>query len=183
MKPDYSARKRGEPTLPIRERLYSRVSINPITGCWEWNGSKSEKGYGRTIVGSRKDRSRKTISTHRLSYILNFGEIPEGMEVCHKCDNPCCVNPDHLFVGTHRDNMDDRERKGRNKPQKGEKNGRAKLTEVDIMAIKEKRKIGVPYYKIAEEYGVHKRTVMDAVSGKNWAYVLPPEPPSTFRLW
>lgn len=166
----------GLKKMLLHERLMSHTQYDETSGCWEWTGSK-RNGYGRMIVGSRTDGTRKSVSAHRLSYELTYGEIPEGMEVCHRCDNRCCVNPDHLFLGTHQDNMDDREHKGRNKPPKGENNGRAKLSEADVLAIKKKRKSGVPFYKIAEEYGVHKKTVMDAVSGKNWASVSNTEPP------
>ena len=162
--------------VSLMDRLMSHVVKNDVSGCWEWQGSK-RNGYGRMIVGSRTDGTRRSVSTHRLSYELTHGKIPDGMEVCHKCDNRCCVNPDHLFVGTHKENMDDRESKGRNKPQKGEKNGRAKLSEADVLEIKIKRKNGMPFHKIAEEYGVHKKTVMDAVNGKNWASITLPEPP------
>ena len=162
--------------MTLKERLISHVVKNEVSGCWEWQGSK-RSGYGRMIVGSRKDGTRRSESAHRISYIVHRGEIPDGMEVCHRCDNRCCVNPDHLFIGTHQENMEDRESKGRNKPQSGEKNGRAKLSEADVLRIREKRESGVSFQKLANEYGVHKKTIMDAVSGKNWSIVSIPEPP------
>lgn len=131
MDPDYKARKRGEPIVPIEKRLYSHIKINEISGCWEWQGS-TRAGYGRLTIGSRKDGTRRIVMAHRLSYELNYGEIPENMEICHKCDNRCCINPEHLFVGTHQDNMDDRERKGRNVVPYGENNGMHKLTSEDV---------------------------------------------------
>ena len=160
----------------LKDRLISHIMKNEYSGCWEWQGSK-RGGYGRMIVGSRKDGTRRNESAHRVSYMVYHGEIPRGMEVCHICDNRSCVNPDHLFIGTHQENMDDRERKGRNKPQKGEKNGRAKLNKDDVLAIKNKRACGFSFQKIADEYGVHKKTIMDAINGKNWADFLLPEPP------
>lgn len=163
--------------VDLKERLLSHIKVNDASGCWEWQGSKRH-GYGRIIVGSRKDGTRKSKSAHRVSYELFCGEIPDGFDVCHKCDNPCCVNPDHLFVGTRQDNVNDREAKGRNKPPKGTKNGRAKLTESDVLEIREKRRSGAFFYELAEEYGVCKKTIQDAVSGRNWANVLP-EPPET----
>ena len=159
--------------IRLHARLMSKTSLEP-TGCWEWQGS-TRNGYGRITVGSRKDGSRKTMSTHRLAYELHYGEIPKGMEICHKCDNRRCVNPYHLFLGTRQDNIDDREQKGRNNPPKGEKHAKAKLTEADVLAIRTKRLQGISFSKLAEEYGVCKRTIQNAVSGKNWSYL--PQPP------
>ena len=158
----------------VYQRLIRHMEINKTTGCWEWQGSK-RSGYGRMIIGSRTDGTRKTVSTHRLSYELNYGEIPQGMEICHKCDNPCCINPDHLFAGTRQDNIDDRERKGRNNPPKGEKHAKAKLTERDVIDIRNKRAAGKSFGKLAKEYGVHKKTIQNAVSGKSWGFL--PMPP------
>lgn len=169
MIPDYSARKRGKPTLPIRERLYSHIDINPITECWEWNGSK-RGGYGRIIVGSRKDGSRRTITAHRLSYILNFGEIPDGMEICHKCDNPCCINPGHLFAGTRQDNVNDREIKGRNITFTGEEQPLAKLTKKAVKDARWERTYkGTSYEKLAAKYGVAKKTIHGVTTGPFYA--------------
>ena len=178
MKPDYKARKRGEPTMPLDARLYGNIKKNELSGCWEWQGSTNRFGYGRIIIGSRKDGTRRTVSTHRLSYMLNNGAIPDGMEVCHKCDNRRCINPGHLFIGTRQDNVDDREAKGRNKPSAGEKNGRAKLTKADVLEIIEKREQGLSLQRIANEYGVCKATVRDVINGKHWrcARLLPEHP-------
>lgn len=177
MIPDYSARKRGFPTMPISERIKLNVIVRPLTGCWEWKGYKV-RGYGRTIIGSRTDGTRKTIAAHRLSYETFVGPIPDGMDVCHKCDNPCCVNPDHLFVGTRQDNIDDRERKGRNKPPKGVRNGNAKLTEDDVISARHERlQNNTSFQKLADKYGVSKHTIQDAVTGKRWAHVVMPDPP------
>lgn len=89
--------------------LFSRHTIKS-DGCWEWGGYKNATNYGFTRVGGR---GSKGVLAHRLSWQLHFGEIPEGMHVCHKCDNPPCVRPDHLFLGTNLDNIKDRIKKGR----------------------------------------------------------------------
>ena len=138
MTPDYSVRRRGKPIMSIEDRLKSHISINPITGCWEWQGSKCH-GYGHTIMGSRTDGTRQPISAHRLSYMVFKGEIPKGYEVCHKCDNPCCINPEHLFLGTRQDNVNDRERKHRNVVKTGEEHYLSKLTKKDVKNIRWER--------------------------------------------
>lgn len=171
MTPDFKARKRGEPTMPIEERLMSRTKRNEKTGCIEWQGTK-HNGYGRLIVGSRKDGTRHTTSAHRLSYLLFNGPIPDGYEVCHKCDNPACINPEHLFLGTRQDNVNDREIKGRNIVKIGEEQPRAKLTK---KAVKQCRDLyfrgGISYEKLAKRFGVAKRTMMRAIKGITWKCV------------
>ena len=177
MKPDYSARKYGLPTMPIAERLYSKINKTK-SGCWEWQGA-TKNGYGHTIIGSRKDGSRRTISTHRLSYMISKGEIPEGYEVCHKCDNPKCINPEHLFVGTRQDNIDDRERKGRNVTFTGEEQQMSKLTKKAVKDARWERAYkGTSYQMLADRYGVSKKTMQNAINGITWKCVpYMPEPP------
>lgn len=143
---DYSARKRGLPTTPVAERIKLNVAVKPFTGCWEWKGSK-KRGYGHTIIGSRVDGTRRNIAAHRLSYETFIGPIADGMEVCHRCDNPSCVNPEHLFLGTRQDNIDDREAKQRNNPPKGSSNGRAKLSEADVLSARFERSRKTPVFK------------------------------------
>lgn len=178
MNPDYKARAKGNPTMDIKERLMKNIKINPYSGCWEWQGSK-RCGYGRTIIGSRKDGSRKSISAHRLSYQIYVGEIPEGYEICHKCDNPSCINPNHLFAGTRQDNIDDRERKHRNVVKIGEEQPRAKLTKKDVKNARYERAFkGVSFNALASKYGVSKTTIQNAINGVTWKCVeYMPEPP------
>lgn len=162
----------------VFDRLVSHIEINPISACWEWVGSK-RNGYGRMIVGSRTDGTRRSMSAHRVSYEIVYGEIPEGMEVCHKCDNPSCVNPNHLFLGTRQDNIDDRERKGRNVFFVGEEQPRAKLTKKAVKDARWERAYkGTSFQMLADRYGVSKKTMMNAIKGVTWkcvAYI--PEPP------
>jgi len=92
---------------PTRERLLAMVRIHEITGCWEWAGHRNLKGYGSAWDGKTMTRA------HRVAYRVFVGAIPEGLFVLHRCDNPPCCNPEHLFLGTHLDNMEDMRNKGR----------------------------------------------------------------------
>ena len=95
----------------IEEFIFDKfIKIDVITNCWNWLGCTNEKGYGLFKVGGRKG---KALKCHRLSYERYIGKIPKELSVCHKCDNRRCVNPDHLFVATHQQNIKDRENKGR----------------------------------------------------------------------
>lgn len=162
----------------VYQRLIQHMEINKTSGCWEWVGSK-RNGYGRMIIGSRTDGTRKSVSAHRVSYELNFGEIPDGMEVCHKCDNPCCINPDHLFLGTKQDNAADRDAKGRNIVFTGEEQPRAKLTKKAVKDARWERAYkGTSFQTLADRYGVSKRTMQNAIKGVTWKCVpYMPEPP------
>lgn len=93
----------------LLEKLYSKVERDPLTGCFNWIAAKCNDGYGQICIGNKKIRR-----AHRVSYQLHYGVDPLGLCVLHKCDNPSCVNPQHLFLGTHTDNMRDMLVKGRN---------------------------------------------------------------------
>jgi hypothetical protein len=168
----------GLKRMQLHERLMRHTLLNEVSGCWEWVGSK-RNGYGRMIVGSRTDGTRRSASAHRVSYELTYGEIPEGMEVCHKCDNPCCVNPDHLFLGTKQDNAADRDAKGRNIVFIGEEQPRSKLTKKAVKDARWERAYkGTSYQMLADRYGVSKKTMQNAIKGVTWKCVpYMPEPP------
>lgn len=178
MKPDYSARKRGLPIIPLEERLKANMEVNPVSGCWEWQGT-TRNGYGRLTIGSRVDNTRRSESAHRVAYKVWKGDIPDGYEVCHKCDNPSCINPDHLFVGTRLDNIADRERKGRNVVKVGEEQGKSKLTKKIVKDTRwEHAYKGTSFQKLADKYGVSKKTMYNAIKGITWKCVpYMPEPP------
>ncbi len=162
--------------MNIVDRFWLKVT--KTDGCWVWQGCKNYSGYGQITIKDKHYRA------HRLAWILTNGEIPEGMFVCHRCDNPSCVNPRHLFIGTPKDNVDDMISKGRavfhifNNPQDnpppryyGEKHPRAKLTEKQVLEIKELIKTDLTFRQIAAKYGVSKKTVSHIKTGYRWSYL------------
>jgi len=150
--------------MTVVERLLSKIAVDLETGCWNWTAYVSPRnGYGQIWAYRRKWR------VHRLSYILHRGEIPDGIDVCHHCDNRACVNPDHLFLGTRDDNMADMVAKGRQRPCIGTKHGRAKITEADVIEIRAIQ--GIPHTKIAQQYGISKTQVSTIRAGKYWKHV------------
>lgn len=140
-------------------RKRSKISDN---GCWEWKLHISNSGYGQAKVGQR------FWNAHRLSWAYYHGSIPDGMIVCHKCDNRKCVNPNHLFVGTTQDNVDDKMRKGRFVAKRGENSGTAKLTEDKVIAIRCDPR---PQAHIARDYGISQSNVCLIKTGKAWAHI------------
>lgn len=135
--------------------------VDKSGSCWLWTGSNKPRGYGQIKVEG------KTIFAHRLSWELAYGPIPEGLYVCHRCDVPACVRPDHLFLGTQTDNMADRDAKGRT--QHGENHYKAKLCELDVWLIKNIE--GQSGRAIAKWFDVCPGTVYDILNGKTWAHV------------
>jgi hypothetical protein len=134
------------------------MQINADTGCWDWTGSRNNQ-YGNIFI--RWENGRGVMQqAHRASYELLFGEIPDGLVVCHKCDNPKCIRPDHLFVGTPQDNMDDMVAKGRGGSTRGSKNHLAKLNELDIPVIrrmcKDKK---LTQQQIGDHFGVTRAAI------------------------
>lgn len=101
---------RNRPRVPLADRLFAKLEPTP-TGCLEFAGKRNRQGYGYLSLGPRENR--KYIRAHRLAWELNNGPIPEGLDLCHRCDNPPCCNPEHLFPGTRLDNMRDMAQKGR----------------------------------------------------------------------
>ena len=132
-------------------------------GCWEWRASKGNKGYGQFLINGQIRQA------HRVSYQLYVGEIPEGLYVCHRCDNPGCVNPSHLFLGTQTDNMRDCENKGRGVHPSGEQHYFAKLTEKQVAEIRARRNDGTTQTDLANEYGVSQPTISHIFCGDTWA--------------
>ncbi len=129
--------------------------------CWIWLGNIDLEGYGRVQF------NLKTVKAHRFSYEMFVGRIPDGLLVCHHCDNPSCVRPEHLFVGTQKDNHRDCEIKGRHA--KGEKNGRAKITKVEAGEIRELYKTGkYTQQKLGFDFGISQGVVSKILLNELW---------------
>ena len=140
-------------------------------GCWGWKGSKNSGGYGKVSV--RLDSKSVTISAHRLSYTVHNGDIPEGKLVLHTCDNPICTNPEHLFLGTHLENMQDKCTKGRSSTIKSISN--AKLTVERVLYIWEARN-KLTAKTLAADLGVSEYTVRDIWLKRTWKHITDPTP-------
>ena len=134
--------------------------------CWEWQGSRVPKGYGSMWAWGRLWRA------HRLSWTLWRGGIPDGVLVLHKCDNPPCVNPEHLFLGTAQDNANDCSSRGRRKPAVGEAASKSKLTASDVYKILDLYEAGEKSKRqIAREYGVDHASINKIADGSNWKHL------------
>ena len=132
------------------------------TRCWVWTGCKNTDGYGRTM------RNGKNIGVHRLMFILQFGEIPKGKLVMHTCDNPPCINPAHLKLGTHDENMQDMTDKGRRARFPGELNPSVKLTHQEVDKIRALVSEGLYAKDIAPLFGVSMATIYHIKNGRIW---------------
>lgn len=132
--------------------------VEKTDGCWLWRGSTCASGYGYFSIDN------KTVKAHRTAWVIAHGDIPKGMCVCHHCDNPRCVRASHLFLGTFGDNNRDRARKGRSAHMAGETNVMAKLTDLEVEAIRSLA--GQPHAKIAKQFGVHRTVVSRILRGR-----------------
>lgn len=134
-------------------------------GCWNWKASCAGKGYGQIKLPGE----RRQIYAHRLSWLIYRGEISDNRQVLHRCDNPKCVNPEHLFLGTCADNLQDMKQKGRHLY--GSRNSRAKLTEDDVKQIKRCLDSGMTQTRIAKAFGVSQIEISRINTGRRWAHV------------
>ena len=151
-------------TTTERLRFSEKWIPEPNTGCHLWIAAKSGKGYGRFTA--RVGGAKRTHGAHRIAWTLTNGPIPAGMLVCHKCDNPPCVNPEHLFLGTPMDNTSDMKAKGRGAC--GEASGGSQLTSHAVTEIRALRAGGALMREIAARFGVHKTTILNVLHGNSW---------------
>ena len=143
-------------------RFWEKVDKSAASGCWTWKASKRNKGYG-AFVWAGDDGEIVQGRAHRFSWLLHCGPIAEQQCVLHRCDNPACVNPDHLFVGSKADNNQDMRNKGRNVAggtygkegyRRGESHPNVKLTDADVENLRSDRAAGMAYSKLAAKYKI-----------------------------
>lgn len=147
------------------QRFNAKWQKDEKTECWMWIGAKADKGYGEIKI----PKTRRQIPAHRLSYMIKYGEIQQGKCVLHRCDTPSCVNPDHLFVGTKKDNSLDMVSKMRHCY--GERQGSHKLTEKDVLIIHSLVKFGVKQNRIAQMFGVTGMHITRIKRGERWKHL------------
>lgn len=157
----------GYAARPIAERFWPKVAIRGPNDCWEWMAAKINRGYG--VIGAGGKRGGNLLA-HRVSFLIEHGYLPPDLDVLHACDNPPCVNPGHLFLGTTTANMADMRAKGRSC--RGTMRSDAKLTEEAVVEIRRLRaQGGVTLRELGAPYGVCEATVHNAISGKRWRHV------------
>ena len=155
----------------VLKRFWQKVNINEVDSCWIWIAARNRQGYGEFFVNG------KLMRAHRVSWMIMRGNIPSGLFCCHHCDNPPCVNPKHLFLGTQNDNMVDAIKKERNNlsgiiGRKGEKNRQAKLTERDVLLIRDLYKnADYTKYKLSNIFSVSTQQIHWIVTNRRWTHI------------
>lgn len=150
----------------VCQRFFSKVKICGDGECWEWLGCKELKGHGRFRINNSK-----TEMAHRFSFELKNGPIPDGLCVCHTCDNPGCVNPRHLWIGTKGQNNKDRSNKGRNADTVGDKNPASKLSDLNVREIKKLLAEKVPQKYLAKKFNVSIAQICNINRGHSWNHI------------
>lgn len=152
--------------VALVDRFESKFVPEPNTGCWLWFAGGDSSGYGSFLLDGR------SLGAHRVSYMIYIGDIPNNMHVLHKCDTRRCVNPDHLFLGTHKDNMEDRNNKNRQARLRGSFNGNSKLSAAQVLDIYA-RYNGKEFNtkSLSLEFGVDPSTIHLILKGRNWGHL------------
>lgn len=149
----------------LKKRFWEKVAKSGTNECWIWTASVAGKGYGQI----KSPKERRQVYAHRLSYEMHKGKIPKGMLVCHRCDNPRCVNPKHLFLGSPADNLGDMAAKDRHLY--GERNAEHRLTEQAVHSVFDLSENGWSQYRIAKHVGVGQPQVGRILRGERWRHV------------
>jgi hypothetical protein len=158
-------------TEKFTEKFLSNVNIDKETGCWNWKGYKNHDGYG--YLSLYKKGNRKQVFAHRVSYVIATGyEFHKNIDMrcLHKCDNPSCINPDHLFLGTQADNVLDMWNKGRENIVFGNNNEKS-LNQSKVIDIKRMISEGVPFPNIAKDYNVSENCIKMIAENRTWRHV------------
>ena len=150
----------ARPRIPLSDKIEKHTIRIPESGCWVWMSTIHENGYGRVCAG------KKPFYAHRVSYEQKYGPIPSGMMALHHCDVRCCVNPDHIFVGTQQNNMTDKVRK--NRQAKGISHGNAKLTEDQVLEIKYSSETSI---KLAAKFDYPASMIRAIKNGNLWKHL------------
>ena len=151
---------------PLADRILRRVEYDTVGGCWLWSGAIiANAGYGNLPIRG------KSVAASRAAWMAFKGPIPDGLMVCHKCDVRLCCNPDHLFLGTQKDNMADMTAKGRGVVARGEKSGKARLTDAQVRSIKAQLHHGSTQRGLATKFGVHPATIQSIADGRSWRHI------------
>jgi hypothetical protein len=158
-------RKRVDPV----KRFWSKVDIGSADECWEWNGPISNCGYGNFSVGGKRSPDFRQWAAHRYAWFITHGELLPELNVCHKCDNRRCVNPNHLFLGTNADNVRDKVKKQRQA--RGSKQGHSKIAETDISVIVRLYNDGKSQREIGEMVGLSQATISRILRRDLWTHV------------
>ena len=148
------------PRIPLSEKIERNITRIPESGCWIWMSTIEKSGYGRVCSG------KKPFYAHRVSYEQKHGPIPSGMMALHHCDVRCCVNPDHIFVGTQQNNMTDKVSK--NRQARGIKHGNAKLTEDQVREIKSSSETSI---KLAAKFNYSSSMIRAIKNGYSWKHL------------
>jgi hypothetical protein len=152
----------------LDERFEEKFTPEPNSGCWLWTASADNGGYGTIAAYGKVQKA------HRVSWIMNKGKIPAGLNVLHRCDNPACVNPDHLFLGTQAENVADMVTKGRQRtvPRFGTDNPQAALDEETVWAIRAMLKMKLfSQIEVSRSYGVSPMTISRIANNQSWTHV------------
>lgn len=151
-------------------RFWSKVDKKAPNECWVWKGSFKENGYPQLGVGSITNGTRTMRMAHRLSWLIHFGEVPPKQFVLHHCDNPKCVNPNHLYLGNNADNM--RDAANRNRICNGTRHSFAKLNPAKVRRIRKLFSKGKNCHQIAKSLGVASATIQQVIEGQTWRRVV-----------
>ncbi len=164
-KPRNRSRRFSQAEARKSEAYFWGKVVKMNSGCWHWRGLLDSDGYGEASISGRNIRA------HRVAFVLAGNILPDGMCVCHKCDNRPCVNPDHLFLGTGVENTLDRHKKGRDAPQTGSLNHNSKISEEDVLEIRRRYSSGETQIQIALEFGISRPCVSIVVNRKTWTHL------------